>query len=218
MHGADGQFAGIPGSFFMDPFLAALNKHIWKKEMLASSSMEWWAFIRAISRASLSHLDLLYFALLACQLLSRIENDSASFFSRWKLEGACLCSTPQDVWLWGSYFGRHQGSFCDLQPWCLKIWNLKPVSFSGFKSKFHGLFFFFFLICMTWPHYLTSEPGYLEYKINVRKEFSTWGNSVSYDKVGGPGRHCGDEARQGQIEKDCVFTHGESWKIPENWK
>lgn len=27
--------------------------------------------------------------------------------------------------------------------------------------------------CMTPPHYLTSEPGYLEYKINVCKEFST---------------------------------------------
>lgn len=91
--------------------------------------------------------------------------------------GGCLFMFhSHDFWLWGSYFGS---SFWDLQPCCLKIWNLKPVSFSGFKSKFHG----FLPVYMTLPHYLTSEPGYLEYKINACKEFSTWGNSVSYDKV-----------------------------------
>lgn len=31
VHREDGQFAGIPGPFFMDPLCPVVDKHIWKK-------------------------------------------------------------------------------------------------------------------------------------------------------------------------------------------
>lgn len=42
------------------------------------------------------------------------------------------------------------------------------------------------------------------------EDFSTRQNVVSCDKVGGPGRHWGKEASQGQVENHDAFTHRES--------